>query len=146
MVRQRRQPKRAPQGQEGIAAMELALVLPIFLLLCLGVGDLSHAWYTKQTVINASREGARYGSRYNESAGTRSYPNALSPSIVSYVQDNYGASLTVTPSGAGYTSTTAGSDLTVTVSATKTWWILGTLIPSLGSTMNVTSSTVMKLE
>jgi Flp pilus assembly protein TadG len=137
--------------------VELALLLPVFLLLSVGLLDLVHAWYIEQLITNASREAARYATRYQaDAAGVRKTPSTYSPSISDWIKlssyNNYDAmlpsdaNLTVTPSGTGYTSTTSGTDLTVTVSATKTWWVLGTLIPGLGNSRTVTVFTKMKLE
>jgi hypothetical protein len=79
-------------------------------------------------------------------------PNALSPTIASYVSSQYSsllpdnANLQVTPGGAGFTSGAAGDDLNVTVTATKHWWVLGSLIPGLGTTKNINVTTCMKVE
>jgi hypothetical protein len=76
----------------------------------------------------------------------------MTPSIIDYVKDNYSnllpesADLQVTPAGDGYTSGVAGDNLTVTVSATKEWFIMGSLLPSLGSSINVDAATTMGCE
>lgn len=145
------------QGQEGASTVEMALLLPVFLVLSVGLLDLVHAWYMDELVTNASREAARYASRYQSNASlVRLAPNALNPSVSDYIKlasySNYdsflpsGANLTVTGSGSGWTGTTSGADLTVTVQATKNWWILGTLIPSMGSSKTISAFTKMKLE
>jgi len=48
---------RSPRGQ---SLVELALTLPILLLLLVGVLDLGRLYFAQITVVNASREGARY--------------------------------------------------------------------------------------
>jgi len=45
--------------RRGQALVEFALVLPLFLLLLCGVLDFGFMLYSRMTVINASREGAR---------------------------------------------------------------------------------------
>lgn len=55
-----RWPPRA-QAQQGVAAVEFALVLPVLLALVLGVVDLGLAVYTQSVLSHASREGARAG-------------------------------------------------------------------------------------
>jgi hypothetical protein len=132
----------------------MALLLPVFLLLSLGIADVAHAWYLKQLVNNASREGARYGTQYPVSgSGLTRPPSSFTPTISDWVSlSQYGdyssrlPSLSVSPTGAGYTGVTPGLALTVTVSAVKTWWIVGTLIPSLGNSITLTSATTMYLE
>jgi Flp pilus assembly protein TadG len=139
--------------QQGSVTVEFAILVPIFLLLVFGIADFGHGWYMKQIVTNASREGARYGSRYNtDASGNHLLPNALSPAISAYITSKYSsllpgnANLTVTPGGGGYTSGNPGDDLSVAVQATKTWWVVGKLLPSLGTSQNLTSTTWMKCE
>ena len=50
--------------RQGSSAVEFAIIVPVFLLLTFGIVDFGHAWYMKQIITNASREGARYGARY----------------------------------------------------------------------------------
>ena len=49
---------------KGAVAVEFALIGTLFILLIAGVLDFGHAWYMKQAITNASREGARYGITY----------------------------------------------------------------------------------
>ena len=158
-----RQLLRRGRGQEGAVAVEFALILPILVLLVAGIMDFGHYWYIGHVLSDASREGARYGTRYvthfDPTKGTvRTLPKDLSPTISNHVlvTSAYASSLpttpapTVTPSGAGYTSsdptTLAGKDLVVTVTATKTWWVLGSLVPTLGPNKLLTVSTTMTAE
>lgn len=48
-------------AQEGQSLVELALLLPVLLLIMAGVLDLGRAFHAYVTVTNAAREGARYG-------------------------------------------------------------------------------------
>jgi hypothetical protein len=50
---------RGPQGQRAQGVVELALALPILLMLIMGIVDLGMALRSYITVTNASREGAR---------------------------------------------------------------------------------------
>lgn len=156
------------QEQGGIA-VEFAIILPVFLLLVFGIVDFGHAWYMDHLMSNASREGARYGTRYVTADGTnnRILPSNLAPSIANYLKFNSGengglggiglthllptgSNPTVTPSGPGWTETNplalAGKDLTVTVSARKTWLVISRLVPGMGSYKDMTVSTTMKCE
>jgi Flp pilus assembly protein TadG len=159
--------KRLIRGEGGGVALEFAIIMPILLLLVFGIIDFGHAWYMKHLMSDASREGVRYGTRYQtDSSGNRILPKNLNPSIRNYILNaaaaNGGsgwdlanrlpanASPTVTLGGAGATesnvSNLAGEDLTVTVNATKTWFVLGSLIPGFGSTKNLTVTTTMTCE
>jgi hypothetical protein len=162
--------KRGMRGEHGSVAVEFAIILPVLLLLVFGIIDFGHAYYMRHIMSDASREGARYGTRYKTVAGNttqRLLPTALSPSISNYIlrppADNDGtngfglnsllpadANAAVAPSGAASTeidgSLLAGEDLTITVTATKTWFVLGRLIPGFGNSTTLTVSTTMKCE
>jgi Flp pilus assembly protein TadG len=150
--------KRLIRGEGGAVAVEFAIILPILVLLVFGIIDFGHAWYIKQIVTNASREGARYGTRY-----TGSTASTLTPSISDYILNTsaengdkggldlkdqlQGCNPTVpTPTGLGYTNATPGNSLYVTVTATKTWWIVNRFVPGLGETKTVSSTTCMAVE
>jgi Flp pilus assembly protein TadG len=139
--------------QRGSIAVEFGILAPIFVLLVFGIVDLGHAWYMKMEVTSASREGARYGAYYHaDTSNHHIIPDALNPSISDWVTSNYSsllpsdANLQVTPGGPGYTSGSAGADLTVTVTATKTWFVLGNLIPGLGTSKSISATTDMQVE
>ncbi len=140
---------RGPGSQRGSMSVEFGLLAPIFVLLVFGIIDFGHAWYIKMEITAASREGARYGTRYQ---GPGKTPNTLTPTITSWVATNYrsllpaDANLIVTPGGPGYTSGLTGADLTVTVTATKTWFVIDALVPGLGSSITMSSTTTMKCE
>jgi Flp pilus assembly protein TadG len=136
-----------------MAAVEFGVLVPVFLLLVFGIVDLGHAFYMDQIITTASREGARYGTRYQTSADGRHLPpNALNPSIANWIVTKYASllpadcNLALTPGGPGYTSGFAGDDITITVTARKNWFVIGRLIPGLESYKNLSATTVMKCE
>jgi hypothetical protein len=151
--------KQGMRAEHGAVAVEFAIILPVLLLLVFGIIDFGHAWYMKQIIINASREGARYGTRY-----TGSLPSALDPSISNYVlytsaqnSNKGGVGLTSllpganpevpTPEGTGYTSISPpGQPLSVTVRATKNWWVVNKFIPGMNSSTILSSTTTMAVE
>jgi Flp pilus assembly protein TadG len=57
-----------PQGtrcdERGANLVELALLLPLLVLLLVGVADFGRAFNSHIIITNASREGARYASRF----------------------------------------------------------------------------------
>ena len=139
----------------GAATVEFALVVSALLLLFAGILDFGHAWYMRQVITNASREGARYGIIYRtDTNGNRITPSAVSPTISSYLLTTYklptllpaDASPNITVSGTGYTSTQKGDPLEVKVTAKKTWFIVSNLIPGLGKQITLKASTVMLIE
>jgi len=56
------QMKRKIQGERGQSIMELALILPILLMLVLGISEFGRAWMTMNLMTGAVREGARLAS------------------------------------------------------------------------------------
>jgi TadE-like protein len=153
--------------ERGGIAVEFALIIPALLLLVFGIVDFGHAWYMDHLLSNASREGARYGTRFVKVGNDRLLPQNLTPSISDYVkntsEENGGkggwglaallptdANSVVTPTGPGWTETVstalAGKDLTVTVTARKSWFVIGKLIPGLGSYKDLSVRTTMKCE
>jgi Flp pilus assembly protein TadG len=155
--------------ERGGIAVEFAIIIPILLLLVFGIVDFGHAWYMDHLMSNASREGARYGTRYVTTGANnnRVMPQSLTPSISDYIlhnsDENGGqggmallnllpedSSPTVTPSGSGWTETNpttlANKHLTVTVTARKNWLVIGRLIPGFGSYKDLSVTTTMKCE
>ncbi|MBI2845862.1 MAG: pilus assembly protein [Chloroflexi bacterium] len=49
-------------GEKGQSLVELAFALPLLAIILLGAIDFGRVFYAYITIINASREGARYGS------------------------------------------------------------------------------------
>ncbi len=144
---------RLRRREDGSAAVEFAFCLIPLLLIIGGIIDYGEVYYMQTMITNASREGARYAARYQtDAAGIHKLPNALNPSVSSWVTSQYAsllpsnALLTVTPGGAGYTSGTALADITVTVTARKYWFFLSNLVPGLTNPMVLTATAVMKCE
>jgi Flp pilus assembly protein TadG len=141
-------------GQKGSAAVEFALCLFPLLLIVGGILDYGHLWYMQSVLTTASREGARYATRYqtDPTTGVRLLPNALNPLVTDYITTNYAgllpsdAKLTVTPGGAGYSTGTTGAQVSIQASANKSWFFLNYLIPGTTSPQPLSSKTVMTCE
>ena len=146
-----RQLLRRGRGEEGAAAVEFALVLPLLIFLVLGGMDFGHRFYMQNIITNASREGARFAAKYT---GTNTDPD---PTAVSnYIKLpapglNYNAfnfdTLTVTTTFAG---TPPDRIATVTVTTLKHWWVLGTFkffgFPGFTNPQTLTATTAMNME
>lgn len=137
-----RQLLRRGRSQEGTAAVEFAIVLPILMLLTLGALDMGHMFYIDHLITNASREGARYAAKYT---GTPTLPTSTQVSNYIKTTLNYNAfnlnNLTVTTTSAGTFPTQI---VTVTVTAQKQWWVLGGLLGL--ATKTLTAQTAMNVE
>ena len=126
----------------------------------------------KNLMANASREGARYGTRYwiDPVTKNRILPKDLNPSIQNYMlrtnADNGGKGgwglLQFMPSDANPQASLGGpastetdpaalnypisEDLQVTITARKYWFILGAIVPTLGNYTDLSVTTTMKCE
>jgi Flp pilus assembly protein TadG len=128
--------------EEGAAAVEFALLLPLLILILFGIIEFGLVLYNQEVITNASREGARYGIVIGSPRPT----GGQIQGVVSTYLTNAGltagdASVSVT--GAQGAS---GSDLTVSVTYPYNFLVLSNLAAGLGSTLNLNGTTVMKLE
>ncbi len=157
---------------EGSSAVEFAIIGTVFIFMIGGVVDLSHVWYMKNLMANASREGARYGTRYwiDPVTKTRILPKDLNPSIQNYIlrtaaengdKGGWGllqfmptdANTQVTLGGPASTETDPAAlnnpiseDLQVTITARKYWFLIGAIVPTLGNYKDLSVTTTMKCE
>lgn len=129
----------------GASVLEMALVLPVLLMLSLGVVDYGYYFFVKNTVQGAASAGVR-------AASTPGATNASVTSIISSMMtaaglQNSGYTVTLTPSDVS----TATDGQSVTVTITCTWANCGThaLPAGMGGISNskqVTGSAVMQKE
>ena len=131
------------QVQQGAAAVEFALILPILLLVFFGMVELSLALYDKAIITNASREGARAGI-------VLSSPKLTDAQIRNVVLNHTNGSLISLGTTTAPTVTIAQSSpasfpnpLRVTVSYTYKGLGVGTMLGALGAPIVLTSSTSM---
>jgi hypothetical protein len=118
-----RQLLRRSRGQEGAAAVEFALCLPVLMILLAGFFDFGWLFYWQQTVTNASRVGARYAVQAKLVGGvSTTYTDA---EITTLVKNNYGADLGVSVDRTGGNS--PGSPRSVTVTKIMEWFFLNFL-------------------
>lgn len=95
--------------ENGQALIELALTLPLLLLILVGMLDLGRVYYAQITITNAAREGARYGA---------SSPFTDSDIKAAAVAEAASSGFTITTSNVSVTKSGIGpgDTLTVTVS------------------------------
>jgi Flp pilus assembly protein TadG len=131
------------QAQQGAAAVEFALVLPILLLVFFGMVELSLALYDKAILTNASREGARAGIVLSSPKMTDAQIRAV---VLNYTNGSLiSLGTTTAPTVTVEQSTPASfpNPLRVTVSYTYKGLGVGTMLGALGSPIVLTSSTSM---
>ena len=133
--------RRLGRRDGGIATVEFALVLPILLMTLFGIIELGMAWYTKQVLTNASREGARAGIVYSSPAMTAGNIQTIVQNYLN--QSGFTQPVTITVTGAGGAS---GSPLTVTVTHSYTFNVLPGFVQSIVGPINIQGQTVMRME
>ncbi len=130
------------QGQDGVQALEFALVLPILLSLVFGIVDFGILLYTKGVMANASREGARQGIRFATPPLTDSDIQTITKNVLAQGNlDPTKATVNVTNAGGGF-----GTDLTVNLQYSFDFFIISALIPTLSSNLNLQSTSIMSNE
>jgi Flp pilus assembly protein TadG len=127
--------------EDGVAAIEFALILPILLMIVFGIINYGVLLYDQAVITNAAREGARWGA-INTSAAISCSGAATGVSdpcqiANSYTQANlitFGGSTTSTTTATG--AGTSGTTVTVTVNYTFTQigWVIGNTSNSLTAT------------
>jgi Flp pilus assembly protein TadG len=125
-------------SEDGVQIVELALVLPLLMVLVVGIFDFGAAFNLKQKLTNVAREAARFGANQPTSDLTNGTPASVT--AIRDLVDSYLTSakindcgLAATPSAAGtltWQATGSGSGcpgtLTVTISR-------GALLPATGT-------------
>jgi Flp pilus assembly protein TadG len=139
------------KNQKGAAIVEFAIILPLMVLLVVGIGEFGLAWYNKQVIVNASREGVRAGivrgADFSDDATIRSIvKNYANPRLVDFSGTSLtDGDITLTPLNENTRKTAAfGTDFKVEIT-----YNYGLLVPSLfhlGTTLTLKGRTLMKLE
>ncbi len=135
---------RARGRQAGTSVVEMALVLPLLLLLVFGIGDFGIAYTQWNSLTNAVREGARVGVVFqtpcNPAAVTTAIVNTVSTFAASSGLD--GPSIVTT-----VTNPCAGTGTQLTVRSTLPYdYIAIAALAGFAPTINLTAQTVMRNE
>lgn len=130
-------------SQRGTTSVELALVLPVFLLLLFGFVELSLALYDKAILTQASREGARAGIVLRQPKLTVA---EIQQVVLNYTQDaliSLGPSTTPVVTVTQSTPATFPNPLTVQVEYTYTGLGLGRMMSALDQPLVLSATTAM---
>jgi len=123
------------------AAVEFALILPVFLMLIFGVVELGSAWYQKQMLVSASRVGARMGSLLNDPTNSSAQ---VQSTVTQYLQlSGFPGVFIVTSSG---TEGNSGDPVQVTITSDYQLPVLSRLVPGVLSSVTLKGVTVMRHE
>lgn len=122
--------------------VEMAIVLPLLLVLVFGITEFGIALYRKEVLTNASREGARAGIVQATPPLTAAQIQTVVSNYLTSVGWNAGlATINVTGAGGAF-----GSNVTVTVSYDTSLSVLSGFIPGIPATKTLTAQTVMRHE
>jgi Flp pilus assembly protein TadG len=128
--------------EDGAAAVEFALLLPLLMMILFGIIEFGFVLYDQEVITNASREGARFGIVIGDPRpATGQIQNVVDTYLTNAGLDSGNA--TVSVAGAQGAS---GTDLTVSVAYPYNFLVLPNFAASLGSILNLGATTVMKLE
>ena len=129
----------------GMAAVELALVLPLFLVMVFGMMEFSLMLYDKAVITNASREAARAGIVASSPKLTLGQIQTVATNYCSSSLISLGTAavptVTVTGAGGGY-----GNALSVTVSYVYSSTGVLSFFGLFNSPLNLTAISVMNHE
>ncbi|MCX7425038.1 MAG: pilus assembly protein [Planctomycetia bacterium] len=132
------------QYRRGVAAVEFAIVAPVFILMMLGMIELGRAVMVQQIITNASREGARVAVLPGSTGGevTTRVQNILTASGIggATVRILSEAGQPINPEDAGFG---AVIDVTVSVPFNQVSWLPASRYLA---GKNLTASTVMRGE
>lgn len=131
------------QAQQGAAAVEFALILPILLLVFFGMIELSLALYDKSILTNASREGARAGIVLSSPKLTDAQIRTVVLNYTNGALISLGSTTAPTVTIEQSTPASFPNPLRVTVSYTYKGLGVGTMLGALGAPIVLTSSTSM---
>ncbi|MCB2187521.1 MAG: pilus assembly protein [Deltaproteobacteria bacterium] len=130
--------------EDGTSAVEFTLILPVLLLVLFGIIELGSAWYARQMMVNASREGARFGVLLSESeVGDTEVETRVQELLT---EAGFPLEATVVSTGA---SSATGGLVTVQVTAQCEMPVLSTVIPGVGDEqgqVTLSAETVMRHE
>jgi Flp pilus assembly protein TadG len=124
--------------EDGAAAVEFALVLPILLVLLFGIIEFGMILYYQGVVASASREGARHGIVVLRPTDVKAWTEA-------YCQKVLPSACTTIPT---YGTGNPGTPLDVQVDYDYTYIVIANLIPGLTSDgkIHLSSTTTMYYE
>jgi Flp pilus assembly protein TadG len=112
---------RKRKRERGVAAVEFALILPVFLALVLGAIDFGYFFYVTEVVTNAAREGARAGSVVDPGNGSTgaitTAETAAEQKVKAYLDHGllHSDSSVVVNADASYSNLTHDGSITVTI-------------------------------
>jgi len=113
----------AAYGESGQALAEVAIALPLLLLMLIGIWEFARAYQIQQVVVNAAREGAREVVLPPDAGGGGTQDSARAV-VNNYLTGGHISGATVTITGTEST----GQPMTVRVSVPYSFQLIGPII------------------
>lgn len=135
---------RARRHEAGTSVVEMAIVLPLMLLLVFGIGEFGIAYTRWNSLTNAVREGAREGVVFRNPCNAGAVTTLIVDTVESFA-DSSGLDTTSINTTVVGACTGTGTQLTVTSTAPYNYLALSALA-GLGPTMNLNARSVMRNE
>jgi Flp pilus assembly protein TadG len=139
------------KNEKGATMVELAIVLPILLIVLFAIAEISIALYDKAVLTNASREGARAGivaqnPRVDDDRICQIVTDYAASYLVTFGGDNLTCDdIIITPSDPRV-GILFGTDLQVSVTYQYDFLVLSRLLTALVGPITLNATTVMKFE
>ena len=151
--------RRKRKAEGGVAIVETAVVLSLFFLILFGVMEFATLLFNRAVIINASREGARFGSMFDLDTGNGYEESPKTDAeIIQRVKD-YSAghlisfspssgipTVEVSPAWATRQANGNGGPLRVTVSYQFSFLLLPNLASAMVEGTTLTAETLMRME
>ena len=133
--------RRLAKCERGSVVVEFTLFLPVILVILFGIIELGSAWYFKQVMVNASRDGARFASLYTTSAPTDQDVQAYVQNVLN--QAGFPGTVAIAVNGAAGGT---GTQVSVDITSDYRLPVLGAMVPGVEGTITLQSTTVMRHE
>ncbi|MHB8110710.1 MAG: TadE family protein [Syntrophorhabdaceae bacterium] len=133
-------------SSKGAAAVEMAIILPLLIMLTFGLIEFGLLMYNQQVITNAAREGARFGivqatPRIGVDVIASTVHGYADAHLVTFALINEPPAVNVPNACVGF-----GDDLSVSVTYPYSFLVASHLIPGLSNLITLRSVSVMKCE
>jgi Flp pilus assembly protein TadG len=139
-----RNDRRARTRESGTSIVEMAIVLPLLLVVVFAIGEFGIAYTQWVSLTNAAREGARVGVVYRNPCNAGTVNNEIVTTVTDFAERSGldGAAIATNPVGACLGT---GTELEVTATVPFNYLALPALA-GLAPTVNLSARTVMRNE
>ena len=142
------------KNQDGVSAVEFAIVLPLFVVLIFGIIEFGVIMYNKAIITNASREGARFAILFDSDVhDDLAIANKVKEHLKFDPNDN--SSILINLGGTPAPPTISvlptpdrprGTPISVTVTYPYDFMLLPNFLPGLPQTLTLNGITTMRME